>query len=476
MKSETSAPGGQSATQNPPVFNGAEDGTGFWHHLSRTASLALPVMLSRAGMVLMLTVDTAIVGHLAFADRQLAALGAAIIPIGTLQTVAVGLLIGVIVRTAQLDGAGKPEACGQVWRIGLLLALIIGAAYALFFANGVVILGDLLGQPAEVAIDGGRVLRILGWGMPGILAFFACAHFLEGINQPVPPMLMMLGGNLVNAFLAFGLGRGEFGLPAMGVEGVAIATTAVRWMLGITAVLLVLLTVDRRRYGITLRHTAGWEGIVPLMRLGLPLAAAIGLESACFNMIVNMSGWLGQVSLATMHATINFTSFVYMLTIGLATAAAVRVGNAVGRGDWRAAQQAGWVAVILAGSVMAVVGVLTAAFADEAASLLTNDPDVLGMLVPVLAGVVSLLVVVDSLQGVLMGALRGCADTLIPTITYGVSFWLIGVPAAYWWGYREGIGPHALTWALLAALTAATAALALRFQHLTDHRAVYKHR
>ena len=89
---------------------------------------------------------------------------------------------------------------------------------------------------------------------------------------------------------------------------------------------------------------------------------------------------------------------------------------------------------------------------------------------------VSLLVVVDSLQGVLMGALRGCADTLIPTIIYGVSFWLIGVPAAYWWGYREGIGPHALTWALLAALTAATAALALRFQHLTDHQAVYKHR
>jgi len=80
MKSETSAPGGQSATQNPPVFTGAEDGTGFWHHLSRTASLALPVMLSRAGMVLMLTVDTAIVGHLAFADRGLAAFGAAPIP------------------------------------------------------------------------------------------------------------------------------------------------------------------------------------------------------------------------------------------------------------------------------------------------------------------------------------------------------------------------------------------------------------
>ena len=102
-------------------------------------------------------------------------------------------------------------------------------------------------------------------------------------------------------------------------------------MLGIGAVLLVLMTVDRR----PLRHhaaamTEGWDGMIALLRLGLPLAAAIGLETACFAMIVNMSGWLGPVSLATMYAAINYTSFVYMLTIGLATAAAVRVGNAVG--------------------------------------------------------------------------------------------------------------------------------------------------
>ncbi len=427
-------------------------------------------MLSRAGLVLMLTVDTAIVGHLPSADRQLAAFGGALIPLAILQTAAVGLLIGVIVRTAQLDGAGKPQACGQVWRLGLILALALGAVYAVLFTNGPAILGDLLGQPPEVASEGGAVLRVLGWGMPGMLAFIACAHFLEGINRAVPPMLLMLVGNVANAVLAYGLGAGAFGLPAMDVLGVAIATTVVRWGLGVGAVLLVLFTVDRRRYGITLRHAEGWNGLVALLRLGVPLAAAIGLESACFMMIVNMSGWLGPISLATMHAAINYTSFVYMLTIGIATAAAVRVGNAVGAGDWRNAQRAGWIAVALAGSLMAVAGVLTALFAEQAATILTNDPDVLAVLVPILAGVVSLLVVVDSLQGVLMGALRGCADTLLPTIIYGVSFWIIGVPAAYWWGYHLGLGPNALTWALLAALAAATVALAWRFQHLTHHQ------
>lgn len=469
MKSESSPPGQDAAS--PVQLAGKRQGDSVRDHLSSTVRLALPVMLSRAGLVLMLTVDTAIVGHLPFADRQLAAFGGALIPVAILQTAAIGLLIGVIVRTAQLEGAGKPQACGQVWRLGLILALAIGTIYAALFTNGSAILGDLLRQPTGVANDGGEVLRILGWGMPGILAFIACAHFLEGVNRAVPPMLLMLGGNVLNAILAYGLGAGAFGFPALGVAGVATATTVVRWAMGIGAVLLVLVTVDRRRYGITLRHTDGWSGLVPLLRLGLPLAAAIGLETACFSMIVNMSGWLGPISLATMHAAINYTSFVYMLTIGLATAAAVRVGNAVGGGDWRNAQRAGWIAVALAGGLMIGAGVVTTLFADAAAGILTDDPDVLAVLVPILAGVVSLLVVVDSLQGVLMGALRGCADTMIPTIIYGVSFWIIGVPAGYWWGYHQDLGPNALTWALLAALAAATVALAWRFQHLTHHRA-----
>jgi multidrug resistance protein, MATE family len=435
-------------------------------HVAQTARLAAPVMLSRAGLVLMLTVDTAIVGHLDGAGLQLAALGASVIPQIVLQTAAVGLLIGVIVRTAQLDGAGRSVECGQVWRLGILLAALLGTVYALLLTPGTFILANLLGQPAEVAAAGGPVLTIFGYGLPGLLLYVASTHFLEGINRPVPPMLLMLGANVLNAALAYILANGGFGLPAMGVAGVALGTSIVRWVLGLGAIALVLILVDRDRYRVSGRLTHGLQGMMALLRLGLPLAAAIGLETACFAMIVNFSGWLGPVSLATMYAAINYTSFVYMLTIGLATAAAVRVGNAVGREDWRSAQRAGWVAVAMAGALMAVAGLLTALLADHAAGILTDDPAVLVNLVPLLAGVVSLLVIVDSLQGVLMGALRGCADTLIPTVIYGVSFWVVGVPAGYWWGYRQELGPFALTWALIAALSVAAVALGWRFRVL----------
>lgn len=444
--------------------------TGLSGHVSRTIRLAMPVMLSRAGLVLMLTVDTAIVGHLSQGGLQLAALGAALLPQAVLLTVAVGLLIGVIVRTAQLDGAGRQAECGQVWRLGVTLAILVGGLYAVLLYPGASILAGLMGQPDSVAAIGGDVLRAFGFGLPGLLLYIASAHFLEGINRPVPPMLLMLAANLLNLALAYGLAHGAFGLPALQVLGVAIGTSITRWILGLGGLALVLLLVDRKRYGLSLHPGQNFTGMWSLLRLGLPLAAAIGLETACFSMIVNMSGWLGPISLATMHATINYTSFVYMLTIGIATAAAVRVGNAVGREDWRAAQRAGWVAVAMAGFVMAAASLLTVMFAADAAGILTNDPAVLAELVPLLAGLISLLVIVDSLQGVLMGALRGCADTLFPTIVYGISFWAIGVPAAYWWGYRLELGPQALTWALIVSLGAAGLALAWRFQALSARR------
>jgi multidrug resistance protein, MATE family len=444
----------------------APAGDGLRDHVVSTARLAAPVMLSRAGLVLMLTVDTLVVGHMAQADVKLSALGAALIPNIFLQAMAVGLLIGVIVHTAHRIGGGTPQACGQIWRMGVLIALGLGLAYAAILSLGPVIISTVLRQPPDVAEAGGPVLRVFGWGLPGLLVYIACAHFLEGINRPLPPMLLMFAANVLNAVLAYGLGYGAFGLPESGVIGVATATSIVRILLGIAAVATVMLSIDRAHYGVTLRHTQGFSGLGKLIVFGLPLGAAIGLESACFSLVVNMAGWLGKASLATMTGAINYTSFVYMLTIGLATAAAVRVGTAVGRGDEHNAQRAGWIAVAMVAIVMAGCGLLTAIFADTIARIVTNDPAVLAMLVPALAGAVSLLVVVDGLQGVLMGALRGHADTMVPTVIYAVSFWVVGVPAGYWWGYHHALGPTALLWALIAALAAATVALAWRFKYL----------
>ena len=421
-------------------------------------------MLARAGLVIMFTINAIFCGWQG--TGALADLGAAAIPQVTAMVVGVGLLIGTIILTAQANGAGRLADCGRALRGGLTIALFAGLIFTLILLPAESLL-RFFGQPPETFAGGGRALFIFGLSLPGILMFSACSFFLEGINRPIPGMVITLGGNVINLALNWVFVLGNLGAPEMGAAGSALATTITRWsMLG--AIALYILTMrDRARYG-----ALPWFGFDPvtlkrMLILGLPLAFAIGTETACFNMMIYMAGWLGRTELATMYATINVTSFVYMLTMGISTAASVRVGNAIGRANAADIRRAGWVAVGLEATIMCVVAGVTYFLAPVIAQVYSRDPLVLDMLGAALA-LTALLFIVDGLQGVLMGALRGAADTLIPTIVYIVSFVVVGLPMGYLIGFKGGAGVPALIWSLIAALVVAVSGLGWRFHRLSS--------
>jgi len=434
------------------------------YHLRRTIALALPVMAARAGLVIMFTVNAIFCGFQG--TDALADLGAAAIPQVTLMVVGVGLLIGTIILTAQSAGSGNHAQCGQALRGGLTIAFTIGVSFSIILLPAEDLL-RLFQQPESTFAGGGRALNILGYSLPAILMFSACSFFLEGINRPLPGMVIALSGNVVNLALNWVFVLGHLGAPEMGAAGSALATTITRWCMLVSIAFYLVTMHDRAKY-----HVIPWFSFDPailrrLMALGLPLAFAIGTETTCFNLMIYMAGWLGSTELATMYATINFTSFVYMLTLGLSTAASVRVGNAIGRRSAGDVRRAGWVAVTLEFAVMCLVAGITALLAPKIAGAYSQDPLVLPLLTTALS-LTTLLFIVDGLQGVLMGALRGAADTLIPTIVYVVSFAVVGIPMGYVIGFQHGGGVPALIGSLIAALIVATLGLGWRFHRLSQ--------
>jgi MATE family multidrug resistance protein len=436
----------------------------FSHHLKRTVALALPVMTARAGLVIMFTVNAIFCGWQG--TTALADLGAAAIPQVTLMVVGVGLLIGTIILTAQAAGSERYLDCGRALRAGLTIACGIGIVFTAILSPAESLL-RLFQQPPETFEGGGRALTILGYSLPGILMFSACSFFLEGINRPMPGMVIALGGNLINLVLNWVFVLGHLGAPEMGAAGSALATTITRWCMLAAIGIYILTMKDRAKYGALPWFSLHAATLKRMLRLGLPLAFAIGTETACFNMMIYMAGWLGSTELATMYATINFTSFVYMLTLGLSTAASVRVGNAIGRRNAGDVARAGWTAVGLELVVMGLVASITAALAPKIAGAYSQDPLVLPLLTAALT-LTTLLFIVDGLQGVLMGALRGTADTLIPTIVYIVSFVVVGLPMGYMIGFEQRAGVPALIWSLISALIVAATGLGWRFHYLSS--------
>ncbi len=151
-----------------------------------------------------------------------------------------------------------------------------------------------------------------------------------------------------------------------------------------------------------------------------------------------------------------------MFAIGLSTSTSVRVANAVGRQDPPGLVIAGWTGTGLCAVLMVVAGVLIALFRPEIAALYTSDEAVRTLVIPALL-IVAVLVVFDGLQAVLMGALRGLSDVLVPTLMQGIAFWVIAVPLAWHLGLQQDWGIRGLMTGALVGLVAGSAMLAARF-------------
>lgn len=430
-------------------------------HVRRTLRLAGPVMLARAGILVMASVDTIMCGRVA-AD-QLAYYGIAIAPHLAFLLVGIGLMMGTVVVTAQTDGAGRPAECGRVWRLGLVNGAVIGSLFGLLLLPGEPIL-LALGQDPAISAGGGTVLIMFALGMPGLLMFTATSFFLEGIGRPTPGMVVMVAANLLNFGLNYAL---MFGSWDLGAAGAALGTSITRWFMALALAGYVLTMRGRDRYGVRAPLAGYWHLEGKLARLGWPIAMSFGLEHGAFFAAATFAGWLGAVPLAAYQIVINTMGLIYMLAIGIATATAVRVGNAVGRRDRPGLAKAGWVGLGIGVLVMLALMPVLSGSSGWIVRVYSRDPAVAQIAAPALV-LASWILVVDASQGILTGALRGAADIWACIGVQFVCFWLICIPFCYLLAHRWGQGIPGLLGGLFIGLLAATLLLAWRFQVLSS--------
>jgi MATE family multidrug resistance protein len=428
-------------------------------HISRSLRLAAPVMLGRAGLIVMITVDSVMTGRAGAEPLAHYAIGLA--PHITLLVIGIGLMVGTVVLVAQADGAGREADCGSVWRTALVVAGAVGllAGLIMLWGEGLLL---LLAQGPDLAAGGGRALIMFAPGMPAVLMYMATTFFLEGLGRPYAGMIVALLANLPNAALNWVFIYGNLGMPEMGAAGAALATTIVRWGMLLALVGYVFSMSDGARYGLrgAVEPRAGM--VRKLFRIGAPLSVAAGLEAACFTTVATFAGRLGEVPLAGYQIALNVITFVFMLAIGLSNATSVRVANAVGRGDRQGMATAGWTGFGIVVCMMVLIGGLIWLLQVQIAGVYIEEAMVLAVAVPAL-GVAAFIVVVDGVQAVVMGALRGTGDVLLPTLSQALSFWIIAVPLAYVFGLNGDAGVAGLLWSLFAGLACACLLLGLRF-------------
>ena len=435
----------------------------FTTHLYETFLLALPMIIARAGLLVMVAIDTAMVGH--YGTEPLANYAASNALQIVIVLIGVGLAQGTVIMVSQARGAGNNIACGQIWRVGLVQGVFFGILMGLICLAGDPLL-LLFGQTQAVAIGGSEVLRWISWGFPAFMIWATTGFFLEGLGKPLPAMISMIGAVALNALLNWIFIFGEMGAPEMGAQGAAITTSIVRWLMMAALVIYVLVTLRDKGLGISEPIKGFFELAKKYRKIGFPLGLTRGLEAASFSALTMFAGWISTISLAGYQIAFNLIALGFMCAIGIAGASTVRIGNAVGRNNMLDQKRAGLASVVLVISLMSCFMGVYLGLSDQLGKIYTSDTMVSGV-AATLIGLAGIVLVFDGIQAVLMGCLRGSSDVWIPSILQLIAWWGLTVPIGWILAFHANLEAKGLMWAFLIGAIAASVMLGIRFIAIT---------
>jgi MATE family multidrug resistance protein len=194
------------------------------------------------------------------------------------------------------------------------------------------------------------------------------------------------------------------------------------------------------------------------MGLGLPAATQVTLEVGAFTVATAFAARLDAVASAAHQIALNLAGLAYMIPLGLCSAAAVRVGHAVGAGDRQRAIDAGWLAVGLAAVLAVITASIMLAMPVQILSLFTRDANVVALGTSLLA-IAAAFQLFDGVQTVAIGALRGLGDTVVPMIANLIVHWFLGLPLGYVLCFRLGMGVTGIWLGFSAGLIVASIVL-----------------
>jgi MATE family multidrug resistance protein len=422
--------------------------------------LAGPIVVAQLGLMAMGVVDTIMVGHLSPAALAAVALGNVYFMGPTF--FGQGMLMALDPVIAQAVGARDTGAIARGLERGIVIGLLLAVVVMASFLPARPLL-RLLHQPSDVVpVAAAYVLA----SIPGVLPFFGFVvlrQALQAMRRTGAIVVAIVGANLVNAGLNWVLIFGHLGAPALGPVGSAWASTSARWLMFLT--LLALGGRFLRLRELSPGAQASLGSLWHMVRLGLPIGTTMVLEYGAFAAIALLMGLLGTVPMAGHQIAINLASLTFMVPLGVAGAAAVLVGNGVGRGDPAGTARAAGAALLCGVAFMSCSALAFLLVPGPLARLYTDLPPVVALassLIPI-AGVFQ---VFDGLQVVGAGILRGMGDTRAPLLVNLLGFWTIGLPVSIALGFGTAAGPRGLWWGLVAGLAATAIFLLLRIRRM----------
>lgn len=432
--------------------------------LYKTYKLALPIIISQLGVILMSTSDNVIVGRL-LGPVSLGAAGIANSIAFLIASLAVGGMAVVAPMVSRLlAGHDSPRLSALFFNsllVALLYSLLLSLIGFLVYRNFY-----MLGQTEAVQSLGAPFFFLIMLSNVPMIFFLAVKQFSDGFSKPAIVMYITLMGLLFDIIGNVVLIRGLWFFPELSLNGAAIGTIFSRLlMLGILLVYLRAKPAFRLLF-----YFPEWKAsktlLAEILRRSVPAGFQAFFEIAAFSFAVIMMGWLSETELAAHQIAINVASTTYMMATGFAHAGSIRIGEAWGRRSSTGIRLSGRAAYTWVIGFMGLCSLVILLFGQWIIKIYIDDSAVLAAALPLLM-IAAFFQLSDGAQAVGLGVLRGLADVKIPTYITFVAYWLIALPVGYFLGFHFNLYSIGIWLGLLFGLSFSAVFLYWRFRNVS---------
>ncbi len=447
--------------------------TNYTKEFKYNLKLAAPVMLGMLGHTFVSLIDNVMVGQLGSAELAAVSLGNSFIFIA--MSLGIGFSTAITPLIAEADSENNFKNGKSSFKHGLFLCTVL--SFALF---GLILLAKplmyLMKQPEEVVTLAIPYLDLVAFSLIPLIIFQGFKQFSDGLSMTRYPMYATILANVVNVILNYLLIFGKFGFPQMGIVGAAVGTLVSRFIMLFFLWWILKQKEKSRDYVSNIKlFVLESKMIKKILNLGFPSAMQMFFEVAIFTAAIWLSGTLGKNHQAANQIALNLSSMTFMVAIGLSVTAMIRVGNQKGLQNFKELRRIAFSIFLLGLSLAFIFALFFLAFHKVLPNIYLNLDDVNNFkdnteVVKIAAKLLLAAAVFqlsDSIQVMVLGALRGLQDVKIPTLITFVAYWLIGFPISYFLGKEEAYASFGIWLGLLVGLTAAAIMLYIRFNYLT---------
>ncbi|WP_274626250.1 MATE family efflux transporter [Arvimicrobium flavum] len=426
------------------IVAGAQASGKLWREEFRAMlALAWPMILTNLAQAAMTATDVMFIGRLGADSLAAGALGS------NMYFAPLIFGLGLVYATQPMMAAElgrKKHSVRDVRRTvrqGLWLAVLaVIPIWILLWNTETVLLA--MGQEPPLAKLAGTYVRGLQWAVLPFYGYIVLRSFISALEKPAWALGIMAFAVILNALGNWVLVFGNLGFPALGIVGSGLATSFASFIMFFGMVAVVMTHRQFRRYHLLGRFwRADWPRFRALLKLGAPISGILAFEVTIFNAAALLMGLIGAAQLAAHAIALQISSVTFMIPLGLAQAATVRVGLAFGARDTEGISRAGWTALAMGVSFMALMAIVMITLPKLLIGVFIDIDDpantaVIGFAVTFLA-FAALFQVADGAQAVAAGMLRGLQDTTVPMIYAAIGYWgiglVLGVALAFWFGF-----------------------------------------